>query len=105
MSQPSTPRTLSSSESEVDTDSTKKMPRKTPLKVKTPPAPRSVKKRALEDAAAEMSTPKTKKARVQKRNVLLWNHFETTKDPNVVICIIMPPVSKGFGTQMGPLQA
>ncbi len=46
-----------------------------------------MKKRALEDAAAEMSTPRTKKARVQKRNLLLWNHFETTNDPNVVICI------------------
>jgi hypothetical protein len=41
-------------------------------------------KRPLE---AETETPRSKKARVAKRNVLLWQHFEVTDDKDVVICI------------------
>jgi hypothetical protein len=41
----------------------------------------------LPDEAAATETPRTKRATVAKRNVLLWENFETTEDPNVVICI------------------
>jgi len=86
-----TPRTISSDtdEVEIEPEPVKRTPKKA-LKVKTPPAPLSVKKRALEAAAAEMDTPRSKKARVHKRNNLLWKHFQTTNDPAVVICIANP---------------
>jgi hypothetical protein len=70
-----------------------KTPIKTPKKTPTP-APLSVKKkRALDEAEADTETPKSKKSKtskISKRNILLWKHFETTKDPNVVICIANP---------------
>ncbi len=37
-----------------------------------------------------METPGTKKCKIHRRNVLLWKHFQKTKDPNVVICISNP---------------
>jgi len=58
-----------------------KMPKKTPT-----PAPLSVKKkRALEEADPDTETPRSKKGQISKRNILLWKHFQTTNDPNVVI--------------------
>jgi hypothetical protein len=66
-----------------------KTPTKTPKKTPTP-APLSVKKkRALEEADTE--TPRAKKCRISKRNLLLWKHFQTTNDPNVVVCIAKTP--------------
>ncbi len=65
-----------------------KTPSKTPKKTPTP-APLSVKKkRALEEADTE--TPRSKKGRISKRNLLLWKHFQTTNDPNVVVCVANP---------------
>jgi hypothetical protein len=69
-------------------------PKKTPpcpLSKKTPPVgPASSKKRPLQQAEAAVETPGAKKRKIHRRNVLLWKHFQQTKDPNVVICIANP---------------
>jgi hypothetical protein len=70
-------------------------PKKTPpcplSKKKTPPVgPTSSKKRPLQQAEAAVDTPGTKKRKIYRRNLLLWKHFQETKDPNVVICIANP---------------
>jgi hypothetical protein len=90
MSQPST-AVPSSDEDEVPQRTPAKTPSKPgPLSKKTPPGPLSSKKRPLEEADAAIETPRTKRGRVAKRNVLLWKHFEQSKDPEVVICIANP---------------
>jgi hypothetical protein len=57
---------------------------------KTPPAPLSVKKKQALETPTDTETPRSKKGRIAKRNVLLWKHFEMTNDANVVICIANP---------------
>jgi hypothetical protein len=60
MLQPSRP--LSYDTDEPEPEPVKNTPKKTPLKVQTPPAPLSVKKRALEGAAAEAEMPRSKRS-------------------------------------------
>ena len=79
------PRHILSSDEETEGDpevvAADKTPKKTPN-----PAPLSVKKkRALEEADPDTETPRSKKGQISKRNILLWKHFQTTNDPNVVI--------------------
>jgi hypothetical protein len=88
------PRHILSSDEETEGNpevvAAEKTPTKTPKKTPTP-APLSVKKkRALEEADPDTETPRSKKGRISKRNILLWKHFQTTNDPNVVICIANP---------------
>jgi hypothetical protein len=41
----------------------------------------------LAAAEAQSENPESKTSRIAKRNILLRNHLEQTKDPNIVICI------------------
>ncbi len=65
--------------------------------MKSPPGPKSSKMGPLAGSEAAAETLKTKRSQIAKRTVLLWENFETTKDPNVV--------RLGHVTQMAQPQA